>query len=405
VTPADRLGQRVERSQGLRYRAPMAHDESETVESPRKLRESAVFLVARLGVAALLAVLSSCAHGGAGAPAVLAQASASPSQVFPAADWVRVASPEDLGWSSQKLAIARVFSEGLGSDSVMIVQGGVVVDAWGDPTRKVWTASMRKSLLSALIGRAVADGTIQLDETLGQLGIDDDPPLTAEEKEATVRDLLRARSGVYLNSALEDPGWTRLRPPRGSHPHGTFWHYNNWDFNMLRIIYEQKTGLTVGPAFATQIAQPLEMQDYTAADGAHYPHEPKSSKYDAYGFTMSARDLARFGLLYLRNGEWRGQQVVPSEWVALSSHATESVGRHGGYEYNWWVEFDHQHFDSVDLGGGAFSAQGSGAQYLVVIPADNLVVVHRGREKTNITIDQFGQLLRRILDAAPPVER
>jgi hypothetical protein len=139
-------------------------------EKARRLRKGALSLAPRRSAAALLAVLASCAHGAARAPATLTQAGAPTGQVFPAADWVRVASPQALGWSSQKLAIARAFSEGLGSDSVMIVQGGVVVDAWGDPARKLWTTSMRKSLLSALIGRAVAAQTIQLDETLGQLG-------------------------------------------------------------------------------------------------------------------------------------------------------------------------------------------------------------------------------------------
>jgi CubicO group peptidase (beta-lactamase class C family) len=173
---------------------------------------------------------------------------------------------------------------------------------------------------------------------------------------------------------------------------------------MLRIIYEQKTGLTIGPAFASQIAQPLRMQDFQPSD-AEYPWEPKSSKHRAYGFTLSARDLARFGLLYLRQGRWGSEQVVPADWVALSSHATEAVGRHGGYEYNWWIEVDHQHFDGVDLGGGAFSAQGGGGHYLVVIPAHDLVVVHRVPDKKTVTPDQFGQLLRRILEAAPPTGR
>ena len=97
--------------------------------------------------------------------------------------------------------------------------------------------------MSALIGIAVGHGQIALDATVGGLGIDDNPPpLTVEEKQATVRDLLEARSGVYHGANYETPDMAARRPPRGTHPHGTFWYYNNWDFNALGAIYEHAVG-------------------------------------------------------------------------------------------------------------------------------------------------------------------
>src|SRR5262249_5297964 len=72
--------------------------------------------------------------------------------------------------------------------------------------------------------------------------IDDKPPaLTDGEKQATVRDLLMARSGVYHEAAAENDHMKQVRPERGSHRHGTFWYYNNWDFNVLGTIYRQRT--------------------------------------------------------------------------------------------------------------------------------------------------------------------
>jgi len=80
----------------------------------------------------------------------------------------------------------------------MIVQGGEVVDQWGDIDKKISSDSIRKSLISALYGIYSAEGVIDINQTLEQLGIDDSPdPLTKEEKQARVVDLLRARSGVY----------------------------------------------------------------------------------------------------------------------------------------------------------------------------------------------------------------
>ncbi|WP_236765545.1 serine hydrolase [Agrobacterium tumefaciens] len=114
----------------------------------------------------------------------------------------------------------------------MVVQDGKVIASWGDISRKVNVASIRKSLLSALYGIAVSEGRIDLSSTLADHDIDDKPlALMAAEKEATVRDLLMARSGAYHPAAYETGDMQRNRPARGSHAPGTFWFYNNWDFS------------------------------------------------------------------------------------------------------------------------------------------------------------------------------
>jgi len=72
----------------------------------------------------------------------------------------------------------------------------------------------------------VAEGKIDLSSTLKELGIDDLTPLTEVEKTATVKDLLSARSGVYIEAAGEAPSMKAVRPARGSDAPGTFWYYN-----------------------------------------------------------------------------------------------------------------------------------------------------------------------------------
>jgi CubicO group peptidase (beta-lactamase class C family) len=131
----------------------------------------------------------------------------SQSNAVPAAEWKRLASPEQAGWSAKSLAKIRDYLEEIGSTSAMIVQHGVVVAAWGDITHRSNLHSCRKSLLNALIGIAVADGKINLDDTLAKLGIDDKKPsLTEAEKQATIRELLEARSGVYHPTVYETKG-------------------------------------------------------------------------------------------------------------------------------------------------------------------------------------------------------
>lgn len=101
---------------------------------------------------------------------------------------------------------------------------------------------IRKSFLSGLIGIAVSEHRIELSKTLSELGFDDiAPSLTEIEKSAKVGDLLKARSGVYHLASNDTPGMTALRPARGSHLPGTYWCYNNWDFNALGAISEQQT--------------------------------------------------------------------------------------------------------------------------------------------------------------------
>ncbi|MGD8966909.1 MAG: serine hydrolase, partial [Anaerolineae bacterium] len=235
-----------------------------------------------------------------------------PRAMYPGGAWQEAATPEQLGWSSDKLAKAREYSERIGSAAVMIVDDGLVVDAWGDITRTYQCHSMRKSLLSALYGIYVAEGKIDLSKTLDELGIDDHAPLTEAEKQATVADLLRARSGVYIPAAGEAPSMKAMRPARGSHAPGTFWYYNNWDFNALGTIFDQETGEeNIYQAFKTRIADPIGMQDYPI-ESLRYGYEPYSM-HPYYGFRMSTRDLARFALLFLREGRWRDQQIVPAD--------------------------------------------------------------------------------------------
>src|SRR6202008_3850881 len=119
--------------------------------------------------------------------------------------------------------------------------------------------------------------------------------LTAEEKGATVRDLLMARSGIYHAALYETAAMAAQRPRRFSHKPGSFWHYNNWDFNTLGTIYERAVRSPIFDGFEREIGRPIGMQDYRPADGESVTGP--ASVYPAYPFKMSARDLARFGLL------------------------------------------------------------------------------------------------------------
>ena len=192
-------------------------------------------------------------------------------KAFPGREWETL-SASSLGWSAARLArLPGELSAG-GSTALMIVEGGRLIFQSGDIAFSSSVASVRKSLISVLYGIFIAEGRIRLDATLEDLQIDDFGGLTALERQATVADLLRARSGVYLPSVYDT---ARGRPERGTYPPGAFWFYNNWDFNVLGTIFERQTGQTIFDALASRLAGPLGMEDFRPTDG-HYHHGPES---------------------------------------------------------------------------------------------------------------------------------
>ncbi|PYV11449.1 MAG: hypothetical protein DMG07_19205 [Acidobacteria bacterium] len=322
-------------------------------------------------------------------------------QSFPGKTWEQLRSPEKLGWSRERLKAARDYSATIKTAAVMIVADGRVLDQWGETETRYNVHSIRKSLLSALYGIHVREGTITLSATMAELGIDDnEPSLTPEEEKATLGDLLKARSGVYHPALYETPGMKAARPRRSSHAPGTFWYYNNWDFNVLGTVFERQTKNSLFREFAARVAEPIGMQDFRLEDCA-YVTGP-DSVYPAYPFRLTARDMARFGLLFLNNGNWRGRQIIPRDWVEESTRAHSDAGGSGGYGYLWWVAAGGRHLPGVALKDGSYSARGAGGHYILILPDLRLVIVHRVNTDVagnQVSGAEFGRLVQLVLAA------
>jgi CubicO group peptidase (beta-lactamase class C family) len=320
---------------------------------------------------------------------------------YPGAAWKTIEHPERIGWSPARLKAAQDYASTINTAAVTIVTAGRVLHEWGETATRFNVHSIRKSFLSALYGIHVADGRIDLSKTMETLGIDDnEPSLTPEEKQATLHDLLKARSGVYHPALYETAGMKAARPLRGSHAPGTFWYYNNWDFNVLGTVFERLTKTNLFAEFKTRIADPLQMQDYRIEDGEYVAGA--DSVYPAYPFRMTARDMARFGLLFLRNGKWRDRQILPADWVRDSIVSYSDAGNSGGYGYLWWVTVEGRHLPGVTLPDGTYSARGAGGHYILVIPAYDLLLVHRVNTDVrgrSVSAQEFGRLVQLILEA------
>lgn len=287
-----------------------------------------------------------------GAAMVDAPEEASLSAAFP---WI-----DSLDYGKREEALA--FASGLNTTAVIAIYDGRLVAEWGRTDLRIDCHSVRKSIVSALYGIAVERELIDIDKTLKELDIDEiNPPLTTAEKKARLADLLTSRSGIYHDSVKMDT--ESGRPERGSHAPGTAFFYNNWGFNALGGIFEQLAGLSLGEAFKQWIADPTGMQDFRVEDMRYF--ESEVSVFPAYRFRMSARDLARFGVLYLQEGEWEGARIIDADWIRASVTPYSEV-RSYGYGYLWWTRED-----------GSYFATGTGGQKLLVDPARRLVVVNR----------------------------
>ena len=298
----------------------------------------------------------------------------------PAVCWPRAERPEELGWSMPNLEGIVPELERLKVAALMVVTDGQVAFEWGNTAVNFQAHSMRKSLLSALYGVYVGEGKIDISKTLAELGLDDLTPLTDAEKQATVRELLQARSGVYIPAGGESEGMAAGRPERGDHEHGSHWYYNNWDFNALGSIFDTETGESgIYQAFEARIAVPTGMQDFFP-ERLSYQRHYLLSQHPYYGFRISARDLARLGQLFLQEGQWEGidgvSSIVPASWVAESTRPYSRTGRPGtysGYGYMWWVAAE----DMGAIQKGSYCASGHGGHTLEVLPHLGTVVVIR----------------------------
>lgn len=321
--------------------------------------------------------------------------------------WRQLADPGAAGWDAEVLRQAKELAAKRGSAAVMALVDDQVIVAWGDVERRFKCHSVRKSLVSALFGIAIGRGLVDPQETLADLGIDDLDPLSEIEKTATVEHLLAARSGVYHPAAKEPDDMKKNRPERHSRRPGEAFHYNNWDFNTLGTIFERRTGKNVFEAFEEWIARPLGMQDFRRADGA-WELEPGNSRHPAYAFRLSARDLARFGLLYARGGEWGDEQVVPEDWIERSTRPVTEFQNGTGYGLMWWVYPqgtlpELEQLNPYDV----FAAIGTGGQTVIVVPQAEYVFVHRADtdNRRSVRGGVVWQLANTILSAHPTEHR
>ena len=308
--------------------------------------------------------------------------SKSNSYIYPDSTWQFINDAAKEGWSIDSLnKLKRFIIDSTNATGMVVIQSGKILFDYGDIKETSYLASCRKSILSMLYGPFVKTGKINLSATIEQLHLDDVGGLLPIEKKATIKDLLTARSGVYHPASNEGDA-SVMAPKRGSVQPGTFWLYNNWDFNIAGYILEQQTGKTIYELIDSILAKPLQMQDWNIKE-QRKTGDTTNSKYLAYHMWFSTRDMARIGYLMLRDGKWKDQQIILADWVKTTTSVVttykEAVKEktayfHFGYGYLWWV-WDTPYNNSAYK--GAYSATGAFGQFITILPEPDLVVAFK----------------------------
>lgn len=317
------------------------------------------------------------------------------------------AKPSKYGYDNQKIKdLKKYIIDSMNTTGLMVIVGGECIFKYGNVERVSYIASCRKSVLAMLYGKYVENGTIDLNKTIGELGITDIGGLLPIEQKAKVLHLIQARSGVYHpasnpGSSLDNP---KLVPERGSKRPGSYYLYNNWDFNVAGTVFEQLTGKSIYEALEEDLAKPLGFQDWDITKQRKGGNR-KHSIHPAYHIYISTRDMARLGYLMLRDGKWGDEQVISKKWhdemIATSTpkHKINPKSRRKGrfgYGYMWWLyDVENPAFRN------GYQANGAMGQYITVLPELDMVVAHKtdaiyGRSTKSST---YWTLLQKIVEA------
>lgn len=320
------------------------------------------------------------------------------------------AAPEVLEWMFAKpeelyvdaSAIEAMFSQmGAGVRSAVVVRNGTIIGEYfadGYDSSTVFTLqSVSKSITGILMGISIDRGYIG---SLDDYAADYLPTLAESEypemRQITIRQLLSHTSGLACTE--NTPQWESWRTssdwvgylvsqPMSASP-GSYFEYSTGNTHILAAIIEAVTGMPLMEYANEVLFEPIGISSATMDIDPGLVYQTEQSSYDVTsfctdpagvgdggnGFSMTAYDLARIGLLHLQEGSWMGRQIVSPEYVRAAT-TTQAVRSSDGSQYGfcWWTDRSFG-----DAGYTGYFAQGHFGQFIFVVPGLDLVVVFTG---------------------------
>ena len=303
-----------------------------------------------------------------------------PPETWPTRGW-QTSTPEEQGLDSAGLADALLAmkEQGINIHDLLIIRNGkILLDAVFYPyDGKVphEVASVTKSIMTTLIGIAAGQGKLDPDQPMVSYFPNRSiANLDAQKEKITLRHLASLSSGLdsvgvadnegTLAEMVASPDYVKFALDRRvvSEP-GKHFVYDSPSMHLLSAILQGATGMTTEEFARQNLLEPLGIQETI------WPADPQGVSYGWSETYFFPQDIAKIGLLFLNNGAWDGQQIVPQEWVEQATRIQAETGTDDNYGYGWWI------YPGEPASYGAF---GRGGQYLRIAPSLNLMVVAVG---------------------------
>lgn len=328
--------------------------------------------------------------------------------VFPGKDWVEAAA-ESEGIDSKKLAEAvRYLEDNSGSDGVkelVIIRNGRMIHKGSDIDKVHGVWSLTKSFTSTVLGLLIDDGKASLDT----LAMDFVPGMREAYSRVSLRHFTTMTSGYYAvgdeprGGYRHGPSQTPFKPgPKPLFVPGSKYAYWDSAMNQFGNVLSRIAGEPIEEVFKRRIADPIGMNrakwhwgDFGKVDGIVVNGGSGNNNKHIF---ICARELARFGHLFLNRGRWKGKQLISVAWVEQASKAHVSAktplhdlsgadGR-GVYGFNWWVNGIKANGKRRWRGApvGTYSASGYNNNDMFIIPKWRMVVVRLGLDQGKLKI-------------------
>ena len=292
-----------------------------------------------------------------------------------------------------------------GGPAGMVLKDGYIIAQWGDIDRVDMTFSVTKSYLSTVAGLALDDNLIKdVHDRAGSYVWDG--TFEGEHNSKITWDHLLTQSSDWSGSLFGLQDWAD-RPPREGgiddwkyrelHEPGTYYEYNDVRVNVLAYALLQVWRKPLPQVLKERIMDPIGASQtwrwygydntWVNVDGIKM-QSVSGGGHSGGGVFISARDHARFGLLFMNNGNWNGRQLISEDWVdAVQQSSTANTS----YGYMWWLNRGER--SNSEVPGHVYYAAGFGGNYIIVDEVNGLVVVTRWLEPSQR--DAFQSILWR----------
>ncbi|MFK5956662.1 MAG: serine hydrolase [Planctomycetota bacterium] len=300
---------------------------------------------------------------------------------WPTNDW-STSTPRAQGMDPAGIRTAFQYGAAHGSNAMLVIRNGYIVAEWYSSTwnqnEKEDGFSMAKSVSSALYGAALADGIFPDIDTKASDYIQEwNSPWN---QEVSLRNLLNMNSGLHWDFITDylllglafDQSQFAIDLSMDHFP-GATWVYNNSACQVLSAVFERRTGVQLERYARQRLFSVIGMHNAT------WMKDFSGNTLTYRSVFASAREFAKFGYLYLRGGEWDGQQVIPQQWVHQSARPSQTENPF--YGYLWWLNTGAMAMQ--DVPADAFYAAGAFVKRIYVVPSQDLIVIRLGPDDLN----------------------